>query len=55
MSPLTVVKGDYFTALTLAGIIRCLRVHHPALSHSVGCSNNLLHSNSQGIKGRGGP
>ena len=29
MSPLTVVKGDYFTALTPAGIIRCGGVHDP--------------------------
>ena len=31
MSPLIVVKGDYCTALTPAGIIRCLRVHHPSV------------------------
>jgi hypothetical protein len=30
MSPLTVVKEDYFTALTPAGITRWLEVHHPS-------------------------
>src|SRR5215510_3781685 len=28
-SPFLMVKGDYWTALTPAGIIRCLQVHHP--------------------------
>ena len=27
ISPLTVVKGDYFTARAPAGIIRCLEAH----------------------------
>jgi hypothetical protein len=27
-SPFPMVKGDYFTGFTLAGIIRCLEVQH---------------------------
>jgi hypothetical protein len=29
MSPFPMVKGDYFTGLTRAGIIRCQKVHGP--------------------------
>jgi hypothetical protein len=34
-SPFTVVKGDEFTRLTPAGIIRCLQVQDPLLSASI--------------------